>query len=101
MSDDEWESTGLADLRMHHYVKVDTCYFFPCTEKLPYEEGGPPRTEADWVDLGLDLSKSIDPDRPKEGGGYHLLTQTQKNALYAEARRWWWVWSPISAFRFA
>ena len=33
-------------------------------EKVPFEEGGPPRTDAD-IDSLLDLSKSIDPSQPK------------------------------------
>ena len=41
-------------------------------EKVPFEEGGPPRTDADMDSL-LDLSQSIDPSQPKADGGFAPL----------------------------
>lgn len=62
-------------------------------DSLPFAEGGPPVTDADFDELGLDLSMSIDPLRPKKGGGYHKLTDEQKKRLREAARRWWWVFA--------
>ena len=62
-------------------------------QNLPFEEGGPPTTAEHLKELGLDLSTSIDPNRPKKDGGYELLTEAQRNQLIQPALRWWWVWS--------
>ena len=46
-----------------------------CEDEPLFEDGGRPRKCADLLTLGLDMSKAIDPDRPRtaqEGGGYHL-----------------------------
>eukprot|EP00966_Prymnesium_polylepis_P020478 471317-Prymnesium_polylepis.2 len=76
-SADEWDALGVDHLQ----------------ELKTYAEGGPPRCEADWEDLGLDLSQSIDANRRTDDGRYSPLDEEQKATLYAKARRWWWVWS--------
>lgn len=60
---------------------------------VPFEEGGPPTTREHMKSLGLDLTKSIDASRPKEGGGYELLTDEQQNQLLDAALRWNWAWA--------
>ena len=58
-----------------------------------FEDGGPPTTDAHMLQLGLDLSKSIDPNRQRSDGSYEPLSSEQKETLYGIARRRWWVWS--------
>ena len=54
---DEWHALEVEPLRMCHYMRVgDDCYQ-PAEELRSYAEGGPPRCDADWKDLGLDLSQ--------------------------------------------
>ena len=90
---DEWHALEVEPLRMCHYMRVgDDCYQ-PAEELRSYAEGGPPRCDADWKDLGLDLSQSIDANRRTEDGNYAAISAEQRETLYAKARRWWWVWS--------
>ena len=62
-------------------------------DELPFEQGGRPTTREHLIRLGFDLSKSIDPDDPKAGGGYHPLSEEKQQRLYDAALRWWWVWA--------
>ena len=62
-------------------------------DNLPFEEGGRPTTNDHLLELGLDLSKCIDPNRPKPGGGYHQLSEVKQAVLRRIAMRWWWVWA--------
>ena len=93
ISPEELDEFAISPLRMSHTVRGIDGYYCPTEPKLSYAEGGPPTSEADWIDLGLDLTKSIDPDRPLPDGGYEPISACQREQLYAAARRWWWVWS--------
>ena len=44
----------------------------------PFAEGGPPVSEADWAELGLDLSKSIHPGRRRTDGSFEPLPEDIK-----------------------
>ena len=62
-------------------------------DQAAFADGGRPQTEADFIELGLDLSQSIDASRRNADGSYAALTADQKQQLYDAAGRWWWVWS--------
>ena len=62
-------------------------------DTVAFEDGGPPTTDAHMLQLGLDLSKSIDPNRQRTDGSYEPLSTEQREKLYGIAKRWWWVWS--------
>ena len=60
----------------------------------PFCEGGPPVTEEDFQQLGLDLSGSIHPGLPKLASGhYPSLPEEIKARIRAIASRWWLAWS--------
>jgi hypothetical protein len=61
--------------------------------KKAFEDGGPPRTEADLLSLGLDFRNCIDPSRPLGNGKYAALPQSWKDRLIEVALRHWMVWS--------
>ena len=71
---DEWHALEVDPLRMCNYIRVgDGCYQ-PVEERRSYAEGGPPRCDADWKDLGLDLSQSIDANKRTEDGNYAAIS---------------------------
>ena len=61
--------------------------------KKPFAEGGPPVSEADWDELGLDLSKSIHPGRRNPDGSFEPLPEGVKDRIRAIGSRWWLAWS--------
>ena len=59
----------------------------------PYADGGPPVTDEDYADLGLDLTQCINPLKPLPGGGYEAASVQTVERLKRIATRWWLVWS--------
>ena len=94
-------SRAPADIPHHHGIaalpQIQIKQIFD--EEVPFAKGGRPRLKQDLIDLGFDLSNSIDPGKPilcQSTGkviGYKSLSEDQKNVLYTKALRWWWVWS--------
>ena len=95
ITDAEWlEWTRGEPLAVGDYVLGgDNQYYQPSLE-LPFEEGGRPLTESDLLSLGLDLSKSIDPEGAKDSqGNYPPLSPAKKQVLIDIALRYWYVWA--------
>ena len=61
--------------------------------KKPYAEGGPPATEDDFRDLGVDLSECIHPGMRRADGSYAPLPEAIKDRIRELVRVWWTVWA--------
>ena len=62
-------------------------------QKRPFSEGGPPITDEDFKELGLDFEQCIDGGRPLGGGRYERLGAKWIKKLKASATTWWMAWS--------
>ena len=61
--------------------------------KKPYAEGGPPVTDEDYKDLGLDLSGCINPFHRLGNGQYAPLEGRWRERIKQLGTRWWLAWS--------
>ena len=62
-------------------------------QKKPYKEGGPPVTDEDFEDLGLDLTMCVDAGKRRSDGTYEPLGEKWVKRLKKIATRWWMVWA--------
>jgi hypothetical protein len=90
------DDSGLASDSVHQTQRIMLKAELESYEELsqrPFAEGGPPVSEADWNELGLDLSDSIDAGRRRDDGTYEPLGDDIKDRIRAIASRWWLAWS--------
>ena len=90
------DDPGLASDSVHQTQRIMLKAELESYEELsqrPFAEGGPPVSEADWTELGLDLSDSIDAGRRRDDGTYEPLGDDIKDRIRAIASRWWLAWS--------
>ena len=93
LKNENWKSESLQGLCTYSVVQVGPHYYNPTTP-LSYQDGGRPTTKDDIIDMGFDLSKSIDPDQPKsQDGHYPPLSEEKKDQLYNLALQYWYVWA--------
>ena len=62
-------------------------------QKLPFAQGGPPVSDADFAELELNFTDCINPFKPIGGGKYAPLEKEWVDKLKTIATRWWMAWS--------
>ena len=93
-SADQLSAMALPPVHCDHYVVTEDGATYKPAHSLPFKEGGRPTCAADLLELGFDLSNSIDPSKPKcEDGSYPPLSDERKQVLYDIALDHWSVWA--------